>query len=67
MSRKTKRETPQQKWARRQKRRGNCFRCGGPRIHYKHLCDACQAKFTAYMRRYREAHSVIASQGLEEK
>lgn len=42
------------RWARKQKKMGNCTNCGKPRNKYKHLCDFHQGQTTAYMRRYRQ-------------
>lgn len=48
--------SPQAKWARRQKRKGRCARCGQRRTRHRQLCDVCQYKFTVYMRAWRAAH-----------
>jgi hypothetical protein len=47
--------SPQLKWARKQKKRGRCTRCGVPRNRYKQLCDTHQEGFTRYMREWRKS------------
>jgi predicted amidophosphoribosyltransferase len=46
--------SPQSRWAKKQKRRGYCARCGNKRNRYRQLCDVCQAATTAYMRAWRK-------------
>lgn len=48
-------QSPQARWSRKQKKRGNCSRCGNQRNRYRQLCDRCQSLTTEYMRQYRAA------------
>jgi hypothetical protein len=50
--------TPQARWAKKQKRKGCCTRCGKPRGKHKQLCDEHQAEFTAYMKAWRARRKI---------
>lgn len=47
-------QSPQARWSRKKKARGQCARCGKDRAKYTQLCDACQVKASAYMRAWRK-------------
>ena len=51
-------QSPQMKYKLKQRMRGLCTRCTKKRGRYRWLCDDCQSKENAYMRRYRRAQKL---------